>query len=132
MFWVEKRRLVSGDGRDLYRILKCGCDIGNFWWRLPRPGRQADSKKNSPNNQRRASGEKRTEKVMGLRWRIAHLSVCQSVHAKSCIRILAWMHGAQAGDMGKSNEISLEPVGGPLRAYKVPSRLVGVIRFGRC
>lgn len=79
---------------------------------------------------RRASGEKRTKKVMGLWWRIAHLSVCQSVHAKSCIRILAWMHGAQAGDMGKSNEISLEPVGGPLRAYKLPSRLVGVIRFG--
>lgn len=62
---------------------------------------------------------------------------CPSVRLSICPRKVVYSYpGVDArstgGDMGKSNEISLEPVGGPLRAYKVPSRLVGVIRFGRC
>lgn len=64
---------------------------------------------------------------------------CRSTCLSICPRKVVYSYpgvdaeyGVQAGDVGKSNEISLEPVGGPLRAYKVPSRLVGVIRFGRC
>lgn len=62
------------------------------------------------------------------------LPICPSVNLSTQSRVFVSWRGCrvQAGDVGKSNEISLEPVGGPLRAYKVPSRLVGVIRFGRC
>lgn len=58
------------------------------------------------------------------------LSICPRKVVYSYPDVYVWSTGGRPRK--KQRDDSREPVGGPLRAYKVPSRLVGVIRFGRC